>query len=480
VYVPVAAIVIIVIRVLAARQKGQPISVSPSLVSVTVNLTIRMFAALFALVVWQEKGSIFLVVGVFLVVFSFLLVPIVIVPIGIPHLSYVLTRLSYFGFGSTIAIYNELLSRLRYGRGLSSAALERFERGLFVGSNGRNGRGYRVAIRAILDAIRGERDSARHLFQLVAELRSRQAPRRVRAYCQAWLLADAFERRKLNEVVHVSTRGPFTLRARFFRAAAYRLLEAPNAPSDTVLTMGWLLCGNPGKTWELYQAAKVRKCRKRILLGELRLDTVRLRTFEALRLNPGVVTRSEICELASAWQVVFDNRQHEEFLSTRLDVGAVDIDVVQIAANFENEVISVLVELWRRSLPLETHFDEEPPLLVAVKDEIQFELVGQFERIANGLARDPSDPDGDYESHWRNWARLRTIARDFLMYLPERHVQLSDAGCTHVLNHGAWLYNHERARVLAHDIFRWLVTYFPKDSPNYEVVSRNVRLSRNA
>ena len=72
----------------------------------------------------------------------------------------------------------------------------------------------------------------------------------------------------------------------------------------------------------------------------------------------------------------------------------------------------------------------------------------------------------------------RTLAARLTDTLPERaHLIFSSIGLS-TLNHGAWLYNQEKARVLAHDVFRFLLGIAPKGDPNWQTIRQNAKLSR--
>ena len=61
--------------------------------------------------------------------------------------------------------------------------------------------------------------------------------------------------------------------------------------------------------------------------------------------------------------------------------------------------------------------------------------------------------------------------------LPERAAWIFSSVGGQLLNHGAWLYNNERAHTLAHEIFYYLLTITPKDDMNQETIVKNFRLS---
>lgn len=474
-------LIIIIVRVVAAHNRGQSTVIDWAWPKRALILLVRMTALMLAVGMLGGGGSVWLGLTYLLVAFLHPVTRWFVTPLGVPYVSYWLTRAAFFGGGRSEAIFNELQARLRYGRLLGSDRLTGFALHLFRGQTDKKVRGVNVAIRAILDALTGDLVQARLLFKLASELNWRIAPRYVRAYAQAWLMAEAARRGAWQEVLRISKLGPWTRRALFYRSAARRLLQYENAPSDLALACAWLAAPNRAACLPLFKRASVVAPRAPLEVASESLENVRRATYAALRL--GAVTRREIRTLAEAWQEVFDRGEHEELTETRAEALGSDSDAAQIASEFEGEVVALLAELWRNSLPDRSIEAEDPDLLVAAKDELQFELLGEFETIAGRLCTDDEEPKGerdDYEPHWRSWARLRGVAREYLDVLPERGELLCDAGCTQVLNHGAWLYNGMRARALAQDVFRWLLPRFPKNSENHRIVKRNIRLSQDA
>lgn len=476
-------LIIIIVRLMAAHNRGQSTVIDWTWPRRALVLMGRIMVLMLAVGELGGGGSIWLGLACLLVAFLHPATRWFVTPLGIPYVSYWLTRAAFFGGGRSEAIFNELQARLRYGRLLGSERLAGYALQLFRGQTDKKVRGVNVAIRAVLDALMGDLVQSRLLFKLASELNWRLAPRYVRVFAQAWLMAEAARRGAWQEVVRISKHGPWTRRAFFFRAAACRILQLKNAPSNLTLALAWLAAPSRIACFPLFIRARSLAPRLPLQISSESLERVRHSTCAALRLCPGTITRHEVRVLAGAWQEVFERYEHEELTEARAEELASDIDAAQIASEFESEVLALLAELWRNSLPDGSPETDEPDLLVSAKDELQFELLGEFETITGRLCTDDDEPKGehdDYEPYWRSWARLRGVARDFLDVLPDRGALLSDAGCTQVLNHGAWLYNGRRARALAQDVFRWLLPRFPKDSENHRIVKRNVRLSQDA
>lgn len=475
-------LVILIVRIMA-RRRGQRTIFDWALPNGTVLLMVRAIALMLALELFLRGNALWFALTYLLIAVLHPFTRWFVVPLGVPHLSYVLTRVAFFGGGRNEAVFNELLARLRRPSGLEPEQLANFATSLFQGKTDKKVRGISVAVRATLDAVAGDIEQARALFRLTAELNWRLAPRYVRAYAQAWLMAEAARRGAWHEVVRISRRGPWTRRAFFYRAAARRIMRCENELSDLALACAWLVSPNRVACLPLFNRACSGTPREPLEISSESLQSVRRSTHAALRLCPGSVTRTEIRSLAEAWQEIFDCGEHEEFVSARARELGMEVDATQVASEFESDVISLLTELWRSSLPERLGDGIEPALVVAAKDQLQFELLGAFETIADRLRTEdaaPKQDDDDYEPYWRSWARLRSVARDYLDVLPERGPLLCDAGCTQVLSHGAWLYNGRQARALAHDVFRWLLPQFPKGSENYRIVKRNVRISQDA
>ena len=408
----------------------------------------------------------------------------VLIPAGIPQLAYYFTRASFpqatLGETRGGAVFNELRARLRWGLRLDRVTSATWSNGLLdFGSLLNDGgvRGASLAARAILDALEGDGEHARELFAVVQGLAPDRAAYSIRGYGQAWLLCDAARRAAFHEVIRLCQRGPRSRRRWFMRIAAERLLGLPNAASSFALKCAWLLAPARRQTYDLFRRALQAEPRRELTEACSGFAATMGRTRALMRLPRGVVTRSELRCVAASWQICFESGEARELVAMRREQLQGDFAADEVVARFEREIIALLAELWRDSLADDEPDSAESDLILAVKDQLQFELLGELESLCQTLPHGSASTTAELEPHWRTWARVRAIAQLFFDTLPDRGYMVFEASGGELLNHAAWLYNKERARNVAHDIFRFLHRLAPKDDPNYETLGRNLKLS---
>jgi hypothetical protein len=409
---------------------------------------------------------------------------VVLIPAGIPRLAYYFTRLSFpqatLGETRGGAVFNELRARLRWGLKLERVGSEAWSNDLLdFGSelNDRRVRGASLAARAILDALAGDGEHARELFAVVQGLAPTRAARSVRGYCQAWLLCDAARRAAFHDVMRLCRRAPRSRRRWFMRIAAERVLGLPNAASSFTLKCAWLLAPARRQTYDLFRRALQAEPRRELTEPCSDFAATMGRTRALMRLPRGVVTRNELRCVAAGWQICFESGEADELVTMRREQLQANFAADEVVARFEREIIGLLAELWRDSLADDVSDADESDLILAVKDQLQFELLAELESLCLTLPHGSAPTTAELEPHWRTWAHVRAIAELFFDALPDRGHMVFEASGGELLNHAAWLYNKERARHVAHDIFRFLYRLAPKDDPNYETLGRNLKLS---
>ena len=409
---------------------------------------------------------------------------LVLIPAGIPQLAYYFTRVSFpqatLGETRAGAVFNELRARLRWGLKLERVTSAAWSQGLVeFGSqlHDRGVRGASLAARAILDALEGDGEHARELFAVAQDLAPARAARSVRGYCQAWLFCDAARRAAFHEVIRLCQRGPRSRRRWFMRIAAERLLGRSNAGSSLALKCAWLLAPARRQTYDLFRRALHAEVRRELTepCSGFAATMGRMRTL--MRLPRGMVTRDELRCVAASWQICFESGELRELVTMRREQLQGNFAEDEVVARFEREIIGLLAELWRDSLADDEPDSAESDLILAVKDQLQFELLGELESLCLTLPHGSAPSTVELEPHWRTWAHVRAIAQLFFDALPDRGYMVYEASGGELLNHAAWLYNKERARNVAHDIFRFLHRLAPEDDPNYETLGRNLKLS---
>jgi hypothetical protein len=415
-----------------------------------------------------------------------LLIELILIPLHAPYPVYYSTRVLYphavFGEGRGLAVFNELRSRVRWGWGLLQPdKLARLSRNLVAfdaeGSD-RAVAGASLAARAMLDALAGEGERARELFDVVQTMDRWHACRSARVFSQAWLLGDAAGRGAYHDVVRLSRRGPITFRRSFMGAAARRILGHPDAAANWKLIAWWLLSPARIHALGLLKLALHAKARAAHSAPEPGLTAAKRCHVELMRLPRGAATRGELAQLAWTWQTVLDSGQIHGIATERRQVLQAAFDPSTIEARFERQLVNALGELLRNTLPDGASESDSPMLLLSAMDELQGDWLSELEDLCQSLARGSAHTTNDLEQHWRTWARLRHLATLLSDILPERAHLIYESVGVEVLNHGAWLYNDERARLLAHDVFCFLRAIAPKDDANWRTIRQNARLSR--
>ena len=415
---------------------------------------------------------------------GWVMMPLYAVPLSVmtgnPRFAHIMTRISWFGMGRALAVYNELRAFAVRDRGADQKQLQPRVIFLFDLPTDSFVRNAALASLALLDALLGDWAMARTLFRLIQDLSYTHASRSIRSYAQAWLLADAANRGAYGEVVELSFRGPLTFQRRYFRARAlYRLRRAP-PPSRWLEASAWVFAPifryRLGPTPMLAGAS----VRPELTVGCELID-VRRATFDALRLNSsGQIARNEVRRLACAWQNALESGAVLERLRHQAQQLDAPIDADALVTRIEEESIELLTELWRRALPDTSGPPPDPPLLCYAKDRIQSELLDDIQRMVGELPHGKDERAKHFEVEWRRWAQLRAKVAAFEGLLPERSEQLFHAAALGILNYGAWLYNAQKACALSNDVFRWLSKRYPKDHVDYKTVKRNVRISAGA
>jgi hypothetical protein len=413
-----------------------------------------------------------------LIVISFL------IPLGIPSLAYYFTFVArpplFRGDARGDAVFNELCARVYWGRGATPESTHKYTQPLIELRKGsdRAVHGSSLAARAMLDAIANDNERARELFNVVQNLWPIFAPRSVRLSAQAWLLADAAQRGAFHELLSLSKRGPRSRRRWFLGKVAQRLLGVDPAPSSAALKLAWLCAPARRLHYGLLRRALTAPRARAVALGKSDLNDVRRTTVELACAPAGTVSRARLREVATAWQQLFSENTVRTSFVVRANLLGSNVDVDELSAEVQTSIVDLLATLYRQA-PADGASDEtEPSLLRAAKDAIQYELLDALESACRVLPRGKSPARGELESHWRAWAKIRKLADTFFELLPERRHLVYDAVGMPLLNHGAWLFNTEKAMFVAHDIFRFLAPLAPPHSQYAATIQRNLKISR--
>lgn len=417
----------------------------------------------------------------------------VLVPFGVPHVTYGVFRIVHLGFGGTDALFHELCARLRFGWGLSPRSLARLERRLehimptgYVEDTKIHGAA--ITSRAILDAVQGQRETARELFLVAQSLPRRISPPGSRSLSQGWLLADATARSDFAEVLRLCREGPATLQRAYFRCLARRQLGHPLGLGDRLAA----LCAPAGCGGPLAAVRLARLVRPVPPAGPLPLPSPEApvdfvaakQALIGVASRPlGSVSRAELRSVGSIWQMLDEsNTLADGVAKLAAESGQTQsafFDAGSASRELLDEVVDVFEQLWRHTLPEAAPPDESCPLILEVEDRIEQRATSELERL---IARLPSaeDPEASVEDCWRAWARVRALSRDAIHSLPGRAESILGPLRDPMINWGAWLFNDNGCKVLGFAVFHWCLEHTPKSDDNYELLKSNTRLARSA
>lgn len=453
-----------------------PVQVRPSFLASALRWALFIAAC----VVLAQGGPLWVIALLAAAAVPNLLIDGLVIPSGVPGLAYVLTRsLRPPGVGTEnypAAVFNELRARLRRGWLLDEERLERLARPLLRSGKIDAARGASVAATAMLDALRGDFDHARPLFELSMGMQF--SPRNVRCYSQAWLLADAGRRRDHVALLRFSRRGPRSFRRWFSRACAERLLgQKPH--SSAFLWALWLLAPGRRHTLGLLRLALAQPAGAEAVpsLGE-GLDAAR----DAARrlLGPsGPVSRERVRQAADAWQHCLDRGELRAWFETRAQTVDANLDVDAMAARVEQDVLGLLADTWQAAPCTPSLEDDAPELLFAANDAVRSRLLDEVEPLVSELPTGDQRSNGETEQNFRRWAEIRRLMLRYAELFPDDAELFYDSFGPQILNHGVWLTNRELAHSFGYDVFQVLSAFLPKEHESQELLKGNCKIAKD-
>jgi hypothetical protein len=242
----------------------------------------------------------------------------------------------------------------------------------------------------------------------------------------------------------------------------------------------WLLAPARHRSSLVLQRALETPIRTRPIFGTATVPGLFETIGQILLLPRGAISREELRRIARSWGLLLESGALRKAFSERTAApGSVDADIEAQVSDVEGHLVELLAELWRLA-PAEPAGDHDEAMLITlVKDEIQSALLNEIEVLCASLRQEGVHESG-VEGHWRRWVAVRELADSYLQLLGERRELLYDSVGARLWNHGAWLYNTEHARVLAHDVFHWVHALVPKGHADEKALRGNARLSRGA
>jgi hypothetical protein len=443
----------------------------PSSTSVGAGLSILL--RLVALIVWMvflEGGPAlaYLATAVFVpLMFPVAFLVYVLVPLGLPRVAY------YFGRASLPILYAEearaagvffgTLAELR-SKSDDKRILEWLENRL---SAARPARGIALTAAGLLAAARGKREAARLLLTSVDDMQpgAGRPPGAVRRAARNWLVADAARSGDWMHVAKLARGGlSFQRWSYLMGAIASRLARLPNAASDAWLWVLWVIAPRRRATLPLLRRAlEVPRDTREALEPEPRAEEAEARADEpftvALRRHAECLTAPDGGRMAASgreWDALRASPEAQAQLARRaLGLGAhVSADAALVR----------LLDTAAEDLTVHAHVAEPGaggcPTLDAVLARARQQ---DFDEIESGAAAMRSRTQRKEALHplqeWMAWTSLRLacerVARGGGAQV--RRTAFTSA-YEPACNWAVWLFNARTEKLLAHLVFRWLLT----------------------
>jgi hypothetical protein len=336
-------------------------------------------------------------------------------------------------------------------------------------------------------AARGDREGARRLIASVVEFEGLAGPNMARRLAVEWCAADAAARGDWDRVLAVA-RVDGTAASKWLGLVAARLLGASPMPTDVQLRAGWRRVGGRAALRPLLERAlaippEVRERpsdppgpRPRARLPDGDPHAVALRMHAALLADDA--SRVEHVEaLGRAWDRVLDDRAFTDRARARAkELGAGGDPLAQLRERIDAELLDHVVE---HAIALG---DDDVPATGAtferVRRRLHTRLLDELDVVADALAsRVKRKRAQAVHEEWREWLALRGHY--------ERAVAMTGLGLRRhafAIVHGpacslaAWLWNERKAKVHAHQMFRWLLreAEIVEDEAAIQLQRRNV------
>jgi hypothetical protein len=406
-----------------------------------------------------------------LVGFPWPITRLLLIPAGLPRLSYWLARTS------------DLTFRLDVSGGAAAAAgwalcrqrrLDEESADWLAGKLAQQAplRGAGVLASGLLLAARGDRDGARVIISAVSDVDDRVCPPEAKRMAAGWLAADAAER---GEWTRVAELGP-TLEtagrlAWLLSAIAQSLLLEPMAPGKLGLWLRWALAPHRRETLPLVRRALEAldgtfiepEEEPPIAPAAAPAGADAIRTALSLHASvltraPGALRAEDVRAAGQAWDAALFDKATERLLFERaLVVGASSATAVlgRMRAAVEDDLTAVVLA---SGMPL-VYLGEHGQVASRVRARLRDQLLTEIEAASDAIKRRVDDkrplPAPD---EWREWSNLRASydrnvrrAGDDLRRLA--FVKVYPDACSYAV----WLFNEQKQRPLGNAVFRWLL-----------------------
>lgn len=325
-----------------------------------------------------------------------------------------------------------------------------------------------VAALALLEAAKGQYDTARAMFESLLQFDKRLLPKAVKKVAACWLASDAAARGDWEKVIQIATTNtlPYSRMVALLAACARRALGKPDAPGNVTLWFSWLWAPRRIWTFMFVRSIAGRKVKPAAAVGAPVLAPLPneagpvaavLHRHLSVRLRGGKIEAAELKQLAHDWETVLASDKTLLQVADRcaaLSGGDVDVTLGKVRELLESE----LAKLSERAKG--TTGGEAPSLLRGGMSQRRDELFERLERLMASMDRRKQEKRGlDMPSEWRECVMVRSLYAELVqdVDLNERHAVFSVVRDRFV-NYAVWMYNDRAERGVANAVFRFLWT----------------------
>jgi hypothetical protein len=413
----------------------------------------------------------FLVFALVLLALPWPFTQLVLIPLGMPRLSYWLARTSDFTFrldrtgGAALAASWALCRQRPLDEESADWLSDKLAAEAPLCGAG-------VAASGLLLAARGDLDGARTLLGSVAEVDDRVCPPVAKSIAGGWLAADAAERGEWARVAeHGLTIEQGGRLGWLLSAIAQSLLLEPMAPGKVGLWLRWAVAPHRRATLPLVRRALEAldgafiepEDDPPITPATSGADGDAVRT--ALSLHASVLTRSpdtlrpeDVRAAGQAWDAaLLDKATERHLLERALVVGAGGAASVlgRVRAAVEDDLTAAVLA---SGMPIK-ELGDRGEVASRVRTRLRDELLGAVEAASEAIKRRVDDkralPSAD---EWREWANLRAIYERGVRCAGDELRRLAFVKVyPEVSSYAVWLFNDRKQRPLGNAIFRWLL-----------------------
>ncbi len=317
-------------------------------------------------------------------------------------------------------------------------------------------------------SARGDLDGARRLIESVVEFEGKAGPTMARSLAIEWCAAEAATRGDWKRVAMLGGEAHGTASSRWLGLVAMRLLGATPMPSDDELRRGWRgavhraalkpLLERALATAPIERPASPPGPRPRARLPDGDPHAVALRMHAELVAGERAIRVEHVEALGRAWDRVLGDRGFTAQASARAtELGAKGDALERLRQRVDDELLAVVVG---RALPIG---DDDDPTTGAtferVRRRVHTRLLDELELVADALAtRVKGRRAQPIHEEWREWLALRgqyerAVAMTGLGLRRHAFAAVHGPACSLA----AWLWNDRKAKVHAHQMFRWLL-----------------------